>query len=66
MLVLRRKVGECVVIPGVGKIMLCSSSEHGASIGFEIDRKFAIAREELLSFRPAPRDVAELPEAAMA
>ena len=65
MLVLRRKVGECVVIPGVGRIMLCSAGEHGASIGFEIDRKFAIQREELLSFHPAPRDAVELPEAAM-
>lgn len=66
MLVLRRKVGETVVIEGVGRIMLCSANDGRVSLGFDMDRRFNIAREELLGFTPAPPVASDAREAVVA
>ncbi len=59
MLVLQRKPGQSIEIPGVGKIMLCAVQHNSARIGFEFDAAFQILRSELLmpplkSLQPGP------------
>lgn len=59
MLVLGRKVGEAVDIEGVGRIVICAARDGNVRLGFDIDKRFNIVREELRSFKPVPAIAAE-------
>ncbi len=56
MLVLGRKTGESIIIDGVGKIMVCAARDGSVRLGFQIDKRFRIVREEVESFTPIPHE----------
>lgn len=47
MLVLSRKVNECVVIEGVGTVMLVDIRGDKVRLGFDIDPALAVHRSEV-------------------
>lgn len=52
MLVLKRRVNECVVIGGTIRVCLLESFEHGARLGVDAPRSVSVHREEIQKHKP--------------
>lgn len=46
MLTVRRKIGERVIIEGIGEVMIAQIKRTTVLIGFDIDKKYKIYRPE--------------------